>query len=62
MAYPLRGLLTDEQMKQLVSLSIHVVGDLTVWNNEEMEWVPGEYLGLPWLDEITQLLTIPADR
>ena len=61
MAHPLRSLFSDEQMKQLVGLSIHVVGDLTVMNNEETDWIPGEYLGLPWLEEITQLLTIPTD-
>ena len=61
MAHPLRSLISNEQMKQLVGLSIHVGGDLTVLNNEEMDWIPCEYLGLPWLDEITQLLTIPTD-
>ena len=38
-----------------------MVGDLMFLNNEESDWIPGEHLGLSWLDEITQLLTIPTD-
>ena len=58
---PMRSMLTSSQIAQLNARSLRVVGDLVRVVDDELRWIEGAGLDLPWLDEFTAGLDLPAD-
>ena len=61
MLHPVRAFLNDAQIAQLCERSLRVVGDLMCVVDGERGWIDGVDLGLPWLNEFTDKLSIPTD-
>ena len=61
MLHPVRAFLNDAQIAQLCARSLRVVGDLMCVVDGERGWIDGVDLGLPWLNEFTDKLSIPTD-
>ncbi len=58
---PIRSMLTSLQITQLNARSLRVVGDLVRVVDDEFRWIEGAELDLPWLDEFTAGLDLPAN-
>jgi len=50
MQYPFRAKLTETQITQLGERSLRVVGDLICVVDDELRWLDGRDLGIPWCE------------